>query len=486
MFANRPRRRTSHLLAALIVAAALVVPAGAVVAAPSEHFADHRAVVNCPELQVAGATASLFVSASDRVDAFADLRVHVAPAAPAFDPPTFVGGFADLALSGDDSTLTGVIELIGFETGELVGTALLEVSLTPDGEPETIQQRREGGNQQARSTTTTQLMLASGSLTVPDESGDFVFSLDVCSAAVIDIAEFSNAPSSTVESGDTLALQCNWDGGELDIRFEAAVDAGLSFADIAVITPQAAFLGSDDAATFTPTALETTLVLASAGQGLTDGGGIATANATLTPLDAVTWVIDEQNSRTKVRAVPLSVDGALHVSLDDGTEIALVMSDDVCQAFDRSFREINISRQGGNMEAPANDTPQSAAPITIGRGINAHTGGAALEGEATTNCLFIEDGFILNLAHTVWYQFVGTGAPVTIDTSGSDFDTVVAVYTQEAGSYTEVACGDDQALEPLGASRQANFTFDTELGVVYLIQAGGFLSESGHLKLRID
>jgi hypothetical protein len=78
---------------------------------------------------------------------------------------------------------------------------------------------------------------------------------------------------------------------------------------------------------------------------------------------------------------------------------------------------------------------------------------------------------------------VGTGGPVTIDTAGSDFDTVLGVYTGSPGSFTQVACVDD-VFEP-DFSLQARVTIETIAGVTYYVQAGGFGGDAGHLQLVI-
>ena len=89
--------------------------------------------------------------------------------------------------------------------------------------------------------------------------------------------------------------------------------------------------------------------------------------------------------------------------------------------------------------------------------------------------------------HTVWYTFVGTGRTATIDTAGSDFDTGVAVYVVDgSGSFVEVACGNNVAVEPMGTTLQARTTFQTERGVTYFVQAGGYIPDSGHLQLRVS
>ncbi len=45
---------------------------------------------------------------------------------------------------------------------------------------------------------------------------------------------------------------------------------------------------------------------------------------------------------------------------------------------------------------------------------------------------------------TVWYRYTAPSAqPLIIDTMGSDYDTVLVVWTGSRGSLTSVACNDD-------------------------------------------
>jgi hypothetical protein len=75
---------------------------------------------------------------------------------------------------------------------------------------------------------------------------------------------------------------------------------------------------------------------------------------------------------------------------------------------------------------------------------------------------------------TLWYTVTGTGGDVRIDTAGSNFDTAVAVYVDDAGGLSEIACNDDEpAFEPV-RTLQGVVTFPTEAGVTYYVQVGGF------------
>jgi hypothetical protein len=83
---------------------------------------------------------------------------------------------------------------------------------------------------------------------------------------------------------------------------------------------------------------------------------------------------------------------------------------------------------------------------------------------------------------TVWFQFTpGSAMTLQADTIGSDFDTVVAVWTGPAlGSLTEVACDDDA-----GPGVQSLTVFQANAGTNYLFQVGGFGDDFGSLTFNL-
>jgi hypothetical protein len=92
-----------------------------------------------------------------------------------------------------------------------------------------------------------------------------------------------------------------------------------------------------------------------------------------------------------------------------------------------------------------------------------------------------------HMEKTLWYTIEGDGGEVTIDTAGSNFDTVVAAYVLEDGAFVEVGCNDDPSDDDpsLGLGYQARLTLPTEEGVTYLIQVGGWLGDYGRLRLAV-
>lgn len=85
-------------------------------------------------------------------------------------------------------------------------------------------------------------------------------------------------------------------------------------------------------------------------------------------------------------------------------------------------------------------------------------------------------------ANTVWYSYTPTDdGQIAIDTAGSDFDTVVAVYAEHPDGLLQVACNDD-----VGSEKTSLTTPELVAGQRYLIQVGGYLGEAGHLELAVQ
>jgi Ca2+-binding RTX toxin-like protein len=85
-------------------------------------------------------------------------------------------------------------------------------------------------------------------------------------------------------------------------------------------------------------------------------------------------------------------------------------------------------------------------------------------------------------AKSVWYRFTpATDVVLRADTLGSDFDTVLAVWTgSDLASLSPVACNDDVF------SAQSIAVFAAEAGVTYAFQVGGYdPRETGALTFRL-
>ena len=82
----------------------------------------------------------------------------------------------------------------------------------------------------------------------------------------------------------------------------------------------------------------------------------------------------------------------------------------------------------------------------------------------------------------MWYRFTpSSSGTLVVSTSGSSFDTVLAVYTgtSVAALSPPLACNDDFV------TLQAQVSFAAEAGTTYYFQAGGFLGTMGTLKISV-
>ena len=87
------------------------------------------------------------------------------------------------------------------------------------------------------------------------------------------------------------------------------------------------------------------------------------------------------------------------------------------------------------------------------------------------------------IGRTVWYSYTPSqNHLVSATTTGSNFDTVIAVYTGDTLSgLTEVACDDDTDVDPTSAVQ-----FVASAGIPYRIQPGGYLGDSGNLIFNLN
>lgn len=494
-FGSTRLRRLFALPAAIAIAA---MPAVALADAPTR-FTEHRLDVFCESLTAEGASAFLFAQSSTEFGTFADLAIWLEPATPATDPPTLIGAEASLTAAPDDSSLTGTIPLFTFEPsenpeeppiGEPAGTATLAATFTAAGPAETFEFVDRFGNQHVRVEETLQPLNVAGTLAIENDVS-LTFDLSSCFGSAVDATVFQTNPNAFVFHDSGTSLRCDWETEDLFVQLFAQSGAFGSFSDIFVATADGTFFGFSEDTTLTTSAFGASFLLFAESPGGEEPAGTATASASLSPVgERETFVLKREGERQKVTLQALAVDGALALTVGE-TATTLLMTDETCQAEDfRVVAQIQDTARGSS-RPPANDGPDDALPIGPGGSVNVHTGGAAFEGEVPASCLTLtnpenaEETITFNFAHTVWYTFVGTGGPVTIDTAGSNFDTVLAVYTSDAGGFTEVACVDDQPVGELGITLQSWVTLDTIAGQTYYIQAGGFDTESGHLKIKL-
>lgn len=122
--------------------------------------------------------------------------------------------------------------------------------------------------------------------------------------------------------------------------------------------------------------------------------------------------------------------------------------------------------------APANDNFADATPVTTPAVEIVDTAGATMELGEQDAC---------NNGSTVWYRFDAVSDDaVQGDTHGSNFDTVLAVYTGDSVDNLDlVTCNDDSE------GLLSEIVFEVEAGETYFIQAGGFGGNTGELQLNL-
>ena len=118
------------------------------------------------------------------------------------------------------------------------------------------------------------------------------------------------------------------------------------------------------------------------------------------------------------------------------------------------------------ISVPNDDCP-GAIPIGIGETIFSNVG-AGDSGVVMDCALFGEET-------DVWFTYTALGdCSVTLDLTGSDFDTAVAVYSGNCGTLTQIGCDDDG-----GEGRTSRLSFTGTAGTTYCIQVGGYDVASG-------
>jgi hypothetical protein len=457
-------------IAALLIAA---FPAAAT-AAPAQRFSEHAAVVDCGLSNDDGFVFA-FAVASSEFGSFGDLAFWAAPSTPGEAEPTLVSIGADV--SATDTSLSATYDLIDVATSGPAGTAVMDATLTPNGPPEAISDRFREGNRWVKVEGFAQFVDVSGTLAVP---GADAFDLASCYGAVYDLTYFTTNPAAFVERFDNINLSCVWEGDDTFVGLFASGDRFGGFSDLFVADATGEYSGFGDAV-LTSTAFSATYELFPNEGGSTVGSG--SASAVLSPTGEITRSMDGSGpNRAKFTSERILVDGTLELETPAGSQ-TLPMDDEHCYASkDHVF--FHSVRPSGPKPGPlANDAPDGAVALLLGRTVRVVTGGNAQAPEEP--CAFVDpetsESFELPIEYTAWWTFVGTGGPVTVDTAGSDFDTIVGVYTGSPGSLTQVGCVDDVSDPEF--SFQGRITVDTVAGTTYYVQAGGFGGSTGRLQV---
>jgi hypothetical protein len=392
-----------------------------------------------------------------------------------------------VTFSADGSTLAASFEMWTFDDsgdpplGEFLGFAEMSASLSPVGEPQVFDDRFREGNRQFRSSGTFQAYSVSGDVVLPDGAA---VDLTTCFAGRAVYTFFSNSPAANLFRSQGLSLSCSWETENGFVGLFATAERFGTFADVFVAIGDIFAFGFDPDATLTETEFATSLDLVSEDDFETVVG-TATASATLSATgERVRFMDRAGRSMFKFIGERFSVDGTLEIELEES--IVMQMDDKSCSATQGRTMELFVNPAGPKPRPLANDTPEGAIALRIGRSDRVVTGANAEEPEEPCAAgVDPETGeeFEYPITYTAWWKFTGTGGEVTVSTSGSNFDTIVGVYQLVDGELVQVACVDD-VFEP-DFSLQAVATVATEAGSTYYIQAGGFGGSTGRLVVSL-
>src|SRR5439155_161666 len=85
--------------------------------------------------------------------------------------------------------------------------------------------------------------------------------------------------------------------------------------------------------------------------------------------------------------------------------------------------------------------------------------------------------------HSIWWSWTAPASgTVTISTAGSNFDTLLGVFTGSSVSSLSTVAGNDDAP---GAGVTSSVTFNAVAGVTYQIAVDGFNGATGNITLNI-
>ncbi len=85
-------------------------------------------------------------------------------------------------------------------------------------------------------------------------------------------------------------------------------------------------------------------------------------------------------------------------------------------------------------------------------------------------------------ARSVWYRFTAAASgTVNVDTNGSNYDTILAVFTGSPGSFSEVACNDNVES---GVIRHSQLSFNVIANTPYSVMVTAFEGDGGSLALN--
>jgi hypothetical protein len=416
---------------------------------------------------------------------FADAFIWLPGSTPFEEEPDLFSDFEGVEVIIEGDQVAATIPMIFAETGEPDGTLTLEGTVGALLGEETFSERFREGNRWVEFTETIQFFEASAVVTL--DGAPFETS---CTAERSQVESRSTNPHAMRIDFEDAFVECfgieGTDGSTLNLfAGEFENDA---FIDLEIFGPNGengeheengesvpAFFGSAEIAGLSGT-INVDVPLFDPFDG-EEPVAVADVTMTVDEGETITSNIVFQDGMVKEMETELLISGSVVLDVDGRTY-------DLDGCFGSRFEARGLVNEAAGPQekgrTPVNDAPEGAVALDIGKRANQQTKAASPEPEEQCSIEFdFEDeheengeSFDLPLGKTVWYSVEGDGGPVTVSTSGSNFDTILGVYVADGETIQQVDCVDDVFGE--GVSLQAEVTWDTAPGQTYLIQAGGF------------
>lgn len=394
-------------------------------------------------------------------------------------------GWTESATFGD-GTFVATLPLMEWATGEYVADVTVTGTYQPTGEVDEYADRFRDGNRWVEIHETHQFLVGAATAEFAF-FGEEPFTVEAfdCWGDMYRYEEWSTNPRSYVNRYEGTDLFCEWEADGWFVSLQ-----GYDFDDYAELfvigwgpgefpwEGEPAFVGWQEGADLSQGAWHATIPVSDTWDG--EPLGDAVIDGTLMYGEITRTKTFWQDSVAKTTSQAITASGTLSLPFD--------LSFDLSACEGSSWSEwYHVTQPNGPKadvgKAPVHDAPDGALELV--RKANTSTRNAAFEPEVGCEMVDPWDGWIYQLPiyKTVWYTVDGTGLPMTVDSAGSDFDTVMGVYVMVDGVMANIACVDD--VFETGFSFQAAATFDTEPGTTYYIQVGGYGGQYGHLKLAV-
>ena len=426
---------------------------------------DHFLFVGCDQPIDGGFVSGFIESSTGSEFSVMGLNVWLDPDVPFETDPTLSGSTDAFDLSDDGTTIEAHATFPVFDLeGNPQGDADLTITVARTGEFVVIGPDTGKTNYNSKTSGLQEGLEGSGTFTWDGTE----YALPECGGVVGDVDFFSTNPRAFVTANTGVRIDCFWETDTAFAFMFAANDGFGFFVDVSLSKGDLELFSSGPpSGPLNGSGIDVELEVE---DGPTGDLYLATAEASFTAIGSpVSSTLLSESAIARATEQALDPDGSLDFSTGDSFPI----DDEHCDASSFNSRSKSVLNQGRkNGPAPINDTPDGAIALHVGSRLNASTVGTAAEPEIQLqNC---PEGFFDQFGRTLWYTIEGTGSPITIDTAGTNFDSLIAVYVPTDPGFEEIACIDDVEFEPIGATFQAALTVDTEDGVTYYVQIGGY------------